>query len=198
LEKLSQGFDGYSSNVIAFWDNIFKGILLIKNQPQRKFDHFFESAGPGCTFILTKKLAISLKEFIKLSSFSNLENYHDWLIYAYARSENFKWYIDAYPGVKYRQHSSNVFGANIGFKAFFSRFCRILSGEGFNFAIRLTKELKGDDKFIKSLVPLNRISLLRLALNARQCRRRLRDQILFFLACVILTIIFPKKLTTDR
>jgi len=195
IHKLEQGYDGYSSNVEAFWKGGRKKVL-VKNQPQQKLDHLFESAGPGCTFVLTKRLALSLQEFLKGGQFDQLDNYHDWLIYAYARSNVFKWHIDSYPGVEYRQHNANVFGANVGIRAFISRIRRVLDGEGFDFAFRLMKELSVQDPFIQSLFPVSRINLLRLAFQCKQCRRRWRDQIYFFCACILLTIIFPKKLRT--
>ena len=193
IQKLQQGYDGYSSNVEAFWKDGRQKIIL-KNQPQQDFDHLFESAGPGCTFVMSKKLALSLQEFLKNRQFDQLDNYHDWLIYAYARSNGFKWYIDPYPGVEYRQHNANVFGANVGIRAFVSRIRRVLDGEGFDFAFRLMKELSVQDPFIQSLFPVSRINLLRLAFQCKQCRRRWRDQIYFFCACILLAIIFPKKL----
>ena len=193
IQKLQQGYDGYSSNVAAFWKNGRQKIIL-KNQPQQEFDHLFESAGPGCTFVMTKKLALSLQEFLKIGQFNQLDNYHDWLIYAYARSKGFKWYVDSYPSVEYRQHTTNVFGANVGIKAFISRMHRVLNGEGFDFAFRLMKELNVQDSFIQSLFPVSRINLLRLAFKFKYCRRRWRDQIYFFFACILLAIIFPKKL----
>ena len=110
IQKLQQVYDGYSSNVEAFWKDGRQKIIL-KNQSQQELDYLFESAGPGCTFVMTKKLALSLQEFLKGGQFDQLDNYHDWLIYAYARSNGFKWYIDPYPGVEYRQHNANVFGA---------------------------------------------------------------------------------------
>ena len=64
IQILEQGYDGYSSNVQAFWEDGRKKIIK-KNQPQQKFDHLFESAGPGCTFVMSKKLALSLQEFLK-------------------------------------------------------------------------------------------------------------------------------------
>lgn len=193
IHKLEQGYDGYSSNVEAFWKGGRKKVL-VKNQPQQKLDHLFESAGPGCTFVLTKRLALSLQEFLKGEQFDQLDNYHDWLIYAYARSNVFKWHIDSCPGVEYRQHNANVFGANVGIRAFISRIRRVLDGEGFDFAFRLMKELSVQDPFIQSLFPVSRINLLRLAFQCKQCRRRWRDQIYFFCACILLAIIFPKKL----
>ncbi len=193
IQKLQQVYDGYSSNVEAFWKDGRQKIIL-KNQSQQELDYLFESAGPGCTFVMTKKLALSLQEFLKGGQFDQLDNYHDWLIYAYARSNGFKWYIDPYPGVEYRQHNANVFGANVGVKAFISRIYRVLNGEGFNFAFRLMKELNLQDPFIQSLFPVSRINLLRLAFQFKHCRRRWRDQIYFFYACILLAIIFPKKL----
>jgi len=195
IQKLEQGFDGYSSNVQAFWGGGQKKTIK-KNQPQKKYDYLFESAGPGCTFVLTKELALKLQQFLKKGCFNQLDNYHDWLIYAYARTQGFKWHIDSYPGVDYRQHSANVFGANIGNRAFMSRVCRVLSGEGVNFAFRLIKELKVQDHSIESLLPVTRMNLLRLAFYAKHCRRRTRDQVYFFFACILLAIIFPKKLRT--
>ena len=195
IQKLEQGFDGYSSNVQAFWEDGRKKTIE-KNQPQQKFDHLFESAGPGCTFVMNKKLALCLQQFLKVGQFDQLDNYHDWMIYAFARVNGFKWFIDSYSGVHYRQHASNVFGANVGIKAFMSRANRVLSGEGFDFAFRLMKEFKIKDQFIQSLFPMSRINLLRLAVHAKQCRRRARDQVYFLLACVLLAIIFPKKLRT--
>ena len=193
IQKLEQGFDGYSSNVQAFWEDGQKKIIE-KNQPQQKYDHLFESAGPGCTFVLKRELALKLQQFLKNGRFNQLDNYHDWLIYAYARTQSFKWHIDSYPGVDYRQHSANVFGANVGNRAFISRVCRVLSGEGVDFAFRLIKELKVPGPFIKSLLPVTRMNLLRLAFNAKHCRRRTRDQVYFFFVCILLAIIFPKKL----
>ena len=193
IQKLEQGFDGYSSNVEAFWED-GRTQVLVKNQPQQNFDHLFESAGPGCTFVMNKKLALKLQQFLKKGHFNQLHNYHDWLIYAFARAHNLKWHIDSYPTVEYRQHDTNVFGANIGIKAFISRTKRVLYGEGVDFAFRLMKELGIQDPFIQSLFPVSRINLLRLALRAKQCRRRVRDQIYFFFACILLAIVFPKKL----
>jgi rhamnosyltransferase len=154
----------------------------------------FESAGPGCTFVVTKKLALSLQQFFKEGHFKQIDNYHDWLIYAFARTNGFKWNVDSYSGVDYRQHTTNVFGANVGIKALLSRVQRVLNGEGFNFAFRLIKELNVQDPFIQSLLPVSRLNLLRLAFKFKHCRRRWRDQIYFFFACILLAIIFPKKL----
>ena len=190
---LKLGYDGYSSNVEAFWPNGKKKIIL-KNQGQKKYDHFFESAGPGCTFVLSKKLVTSFQKYIKKSEFLKINNYHDWLIYAFARSNDFNWVIDNYIGLNYRQHESNVFGANVGVRAFFSRALKVIQGEGFHFAFKLISELNKKDKFLSSLLPIRRFSFILLAFNALTCRRRFRDGLIFFIACLILVFIFPRKL----
>ena len=51
--------DGFSSNVLAFWPN-GKIKLIKKSQPQVKYDYFFESAGPGCSYVIKADLALNL------------------------------------------------------------------------------------------------------------------------------------------
>ena len=196
IEKLEQGYDGYSSNVEAFWDDGRKKVLK-KNQSQQNFDHLFESAGPGCTFVISKKLAIGLQNFLKnnQNQISQMKQYHDWLIYAFARTNGYKWFIDGYVSMQYRQHALNDFGAHVGFSGFLARVKRVLKGEGFDQALRLIKMLKlENDPFVLKWYPLSRFGFLRLAMHAPQCRRRFREKIYFFFACILLAIIFPKKL----
>ena len=196
IEKLEQGYDGYSSNVEAFWDDGRKKVLK-KNQSQQNFDHLFESAGPGCTFVISKKLAIGLQNFLKnnQNQISQMKQYHDWLIYAFARTNGYKWFIDGYVSMQYRQHALNDFGAHVGFSGFLARVKRVLKGEGFDQASRLIIMLKlENDPFVLKWYPLSRFGFLRLAMHAPQCRRRFREKIYFFFACILLAIIFPKKL----
>lgn len=193
VSLLRNDFDCYSSNVQAFWEN-GKSKIIYKNQNQKKYDFFFESAGPGCSFVLKNNFVADLIKYLKSGDFDNFTNYHDWLIYAYARSKGYKWFIDSYPSLFYRQHNDNLFGANIGFKAFFLRVWKVLNGDGFDFAFLLLRKLAKKDKFIQSLFPLNRFSFLKLALKATCCRRKKFDQILFFCACLIMFVLFPKKI----
>ena len=196
IQKLQQGHGGYSSNVEAFWEDGRKKVLE-KNQPQQNFDHLFESAGPGCTFVMTKKLALELQNFLKKnqSKITQMKQYHDWLIYAFARTNHFKWFIDGYAGMQYRQHALNDFGAHVGFSGFLVRVKRVIKGEGFDQVLRLIKLIKlENDPFVSKWYPLSRFGFLRLAFYAPQCRRRLREKIYFFFACILVAIIFPKKL----
>lgn len=117
--------EGYSSDVIAFSLDGQKK-LIKKSFPQKKFDYYFESAGPGCTFLFKQKSINKFKIFLlKNWSMVNQVKLHDWMIYAFFRSFSMPWYIDKIPSVYYRQHNSNEVGANNNLKAYLIRFLKI-------------------------------------------------------------------------
>ena len=120
-----EDLDGYSSNVIAFWSNGRKK-LVKKSFPQKKFDYYFEAAGPGCTYVFKQQAIQKFKKFlIKNWGDVNLVELHDWMIYAYFRSQGMKWKIDDKPLMFYRQHGHNQVGLNSGLKAYLIRFNKI-------------------------------------------------------------------------
>lgn len=124
------GVEGVSSNVMAFWPD-GKKKLIKKSQPQRELDYLFESAGPGCTFLMTPWLVNELKQVLSDSSSSTIANsvaLHDWLAYAVCRASGRNWFIDSSPSIQYRQHAHNVIGANIGTKAKLVRFRKMSDG----------------------------------------------------------------------
>lgn len=192
-QMMSTKSDGYSSNVTAFWEDR-RTQLINKSQPQVKWDYLFESAGPGCTFLLNKNLALNLQKLVRQQK-HEMNNIwlHDWFTYAYARANNYTWLIDSQPSMLYRQHASNQVGVNLGLKAFKHRAAYILSGKGLDQSIKIA-ELVGiaNDVFIKSWIPLTRLGFLKLAFNANQCRRKKIDQLYFFCACIAL-VFFVKK-----
>lgn len=118
----NSNFSCYSASVRAFWQNGKKKSIFL-NKNQKKYDHFFESAGPGCTFVIKKNAFKFLKEFIKnnWSIIYNNIKVHDWFIYFLMRTNNYKWYIDNEIVVGYRQHDLNELGANMGFKGIYKR-----------------------------------------------------------------------------
>jgi rhamnosyltransferase len=120
--------DGVSSNVVAYWHDGSRA-LIDKAQPLRQLDFLFESAGPGCSFLLTNKLFRHVKDVLinNLAEARTLE-LHDWLIYTLCRVSNMRWYIDGRPTLKYRQHESNAVGVNLGPSAWFKRLGRIRDG----------------------------------------------------------------------
>jgi len=124
------GVEAVSSNVMAFWAD-GKKRLIKKSQQQRQLDYLFESAGPGCTFLMTPWLINKLKQVLSNPNSSIAANnvaLHDWLAYAVCRASGRHWYIDDIPSVEYRQHSNNVVGANSGFKAKLSRLKKMSDG----------------------------------------------------------------------
>lgn len=188
--------DAVSSNVIAFWSD-GKEKLIKKSQPQREHDYIFESAGPGCTFLMTPWLVNQVKQVLSSSNFSTIANsvaLHDWLTYAVCRSLGHTWLIDSYPSVQYRQHAHNVIGANNGCKAKFARFRRISDGWYRNEVLKVLQVSIGlsDNsdlkKLNKYLISNRLIDKLRLLSFACKVRRRFSDRM--FLAFSILFHIF--------
>lgn len=128
MDRLRQGWSGYSSDVLAFWPDGSRR-PLDKGRPPRKLDHLFEPAGPGCTYVLKRELAHALQQSLlcEPDRFKRVD-YHDWFIYAFARTNGFRWYLDSRPTVDYRQHANNDTGANHGWRAALRRFQRMKSG----------------------------------------------------------------------
>jgi len=176
--------DAYSSNVTAFWPDGTTH-LLDKAQPQVEWDFLFEAAGPGCTYVMNKHLAGSLKTSM-LENWQLLQNVslHDWYCYAFARSHRYQWFIDPKPTMNYRQHERNQIGANKGFNPLISRYKTIHAGWWFN-QVHLIARLVGQehDPFVKTWLPLRRWNLIKLSFYSWECRRRKRDKLLFFCVC---------------
>ncbi|POA46184.1 glycosyl transferase [Pseudomonas sp. MPR-ANC1] len=182
--------DAYSSNVTAFWPN-GKTHFLDKAQPQVAWDFLFEAAGPGCTYVMSKSLADSLKKSM-LDNWRLLQDVslHDWYCYAFARSHDYRWYIDPEPSMNYRQHERNQVGANKGLSPLVARYKTIHDGWWFN-QVQLIAHLIGHDShpFVRTWLKLRRRHLLRLSFSARHCRRRMRDKIFFFCICWVTALI---------
>lgn len=186
----------YSSNVLAFWPN-GRALLIDKAQAQKKWDFLFEAAGPGCTYVLRVDLALGLKCLIQ-RRWQEVQAValHDWLSYAYARMNGFTWLIDPVATMDYRQHASNQVGVNVGWSAFRHRVNKVLDGWGPRQAALIASLLDMNDlTFVRRWKGGGTLGLLYLALNARHCRRRLRDQFLFALSCLVLALLgrSPKK-----
>jgi rhamnosyltransferase len=185
--------DAYSSNVRAFWPD-GKTCVLDKAQPQVEWDFLFEAAGPGCTYVLSKKLAATIKAQI-LINWRQMQDVslHDWYCYAFARSHGYRWYIDPIPTMEYRQHELNQIGANTSFRSLISRYKTIHDGWWFN-QVKLITQLvgQGNEPFVRAWLPLRRLQLIKLSFSARKCRRRVRDKVFFFCVCWA-TALFGKK-----
>jgi len=187
-----QGALGYSSNVTAFWPS-GRTQLVNKAQPLRSLDFMFEAAGPGCTYVLQSSLALSLQQMIRGTDASLLRvGYHDWLIYAFARANNYAWVIDEWSSMQYRQHANNQIGVNAGWRSYWRRVRKMLSGHGFEQSLLIADLVHAYSAPVvqKGLLG-GRLGYLWLALRANQCRRKRLDQLWFFVLCVLFAIAKP-------
>lgn len=183
---------GYSSNFTAFWPT-GEARVVNKAWPQRTWDFLFESAGPGCTYVIHSSLALPLQQLVRNADKTVLRvDYHDWLTYAFARSHNFPWVIDSWSSMHYRQHAHNQIGVNAGWHSFWLRVKKILNGYGFDQSL-LIADLIGASPLpvVQQGLRDGRLGYLWLALRACQCRRKRIDQLWFFISCVLLAVINP-------
>jgi len=181
---LNTGADAYSSNVLAFWQD-GRQQLVDKSQKQVRWDFLFEAAGPGCTYVFRKELACAIQGLLK-NRWTDVQQVglHDWFFYAYARANGYRWFIDGCPGMLYRQHEKNQVGVNKGWQAYLHRARKVLGGWGLAQSALIAELVGvGNDPFVRQWSHGSRTGLLSLGLHAWQCRRRLRDKLLFAVSC---------------
>ncbi len=180
IHKLeTSSYDGFSSDVIAYWPKINKKKLITKSFSQKKYDHWFEGPGPGCTQVFTIKSFEKFKDFI-IKNKDNLTSidYHDWLVYSFYKHNELKWIISNEPKMLYRQHEKNVLGENYTIGAKWQRLKLIMNNWYKNQIIKnyelITK--KSFNQFIKSEKLIFKPFSLR--------RRKLHSLFLWFLIFV--------------
>lgn len=180
-EFLSQGrCQAYSSNVIAFWPDGRRKVIK-KSYPQSRYDYLFEAAGPGCTYVFNRDIALKLQDFL-MEHTNDLSSValHDWLSYAYCRQQGVVWHIDNQATMLYRQHSDNEVGVNEGFSAHIKRF-KLVSQHYYRNQVEVITRLVFPDLTSKLQ---SRFFLLS---NCLRFRRRPRDRfalLIMFLLCI--------------
>lgn len=122
----SRQVDAVSSNVMSV-DPQGRRRLIAKSQPQVRWDHVFEAAGPGSTYLFTPQMHARLVAELRRLDTRPI-GVHDWFLYALTRGVGGRWHIDSRPTLDYRQHARNVQGAHRGFAAFRARFTHLRSG----------------------------------------------------------------------
>ena len=114
---------------------------------------------------------------------------HDWYCYSFARHYGFSWCIDSLPFMLYRQHETNVVGANSGWKGFITRFVSVLNGEGLSQVLMQANFIGQNESLPIKLISSNRrISMLRLCFISFKCRRKLSHKIMLSLAFLLFFI----------
>lgn len=183
---LNGGFAGYSCNVTAFWPD-GRQLLIVKSQPQRKYDFLFEAAGPGCSYVLRVPDALNFQRFLVENwLLANEVALHDWLIYAWFRANDLAWCIDKVSMIRYRQHTSNQVGANRGLNAFYGRL-KLLRAGWYRAEIGKITSLVG---LRLKEIPVNDLSRgeiprLFLIMHFSEVRRRLRDRLFLFAVIIV-------------
>lgn len=184
--------DAYSSNVTAFWADGERR-LIMKSQPQRKYDYLFESAGPGCTFVFRNNTATAFQAFLHECPVDELVKVtlHDWLVYGWVRGTGKKWFIDDFSGLDYRQHENNVLGASRNKIALRKRWQMIIDGWYLSQA-KLNVDLVGGRSPPALFLKHRRFSKLLQSLSeVLQLRRRKSEAL--FLAFVLTRYYVTKK-----
>jgi rhamnosyltransferase len=181
-----------SSNVIAMWPN-GRQELIHKSQKQRRFDFLFESAGPGCTYVMTGESATSFKQFLTEHR-QEVEaiQFHDWMLYAWARSHGLRWHIEPCPTMYYRQHDKNEYGANSGWSALRRRIAQVRSGWYREQILQISRLICDGPSYTAecaatiSLVERRTIiSRAALAMKVFQLRRKMTNRAWLLLACLL-------------
>lgn len=177
--------DAYSGNVMAFWAN-GKKRLVNKSQPQKKYDYLFESAGPGCSFVLSRKLVKDMQSLLqkKVTDTKSLW-LHDWFCYSFARSRGYKWVIGEKPLMMYRQHELNEVGANSGISALYIRAKVVLFGDAIDRVLTQASYIEQSELPIELLKKNSVSSLFKLSLLAFKCRRKNSECCFFYIAILI-------------
>jgi rhamnosyltransferase len=102
---------GYSAAVLARWAN-GREKRLLQHPKQRVADYLFEGAGQGCTFVMTPQLFVAVRRALDVGrNLIGAIHYHDWTVYALARSFGMGWHVDPVPVMTYNQHAENDTGA---------------------------------------------------------------------------------------
>ncbi|MBN1005324.1 glycosyltransferase [Amphritea pacifica] len=183
--------DAYSGNVVAFWCD-GRRQLIDKAQNQKRFDYFFEAAGPGCTYVFTKEIAVKFQFFLRTTLSADSIILHDWLLYAFVRSQGYVWFIDSEPYMDYRQHNRNQVGVNKSLLSLYRRAKYVLFGGGIEQIKKLIDVLPSNDQFIKFNLSCRR-DVLFLLLQSNELRRRPIERFYVFIVLFITLITGAKE-----
>lgn len=177
--QMLQQYDCYSANVTAFWED-GREALIDKAQPQREWDFLFEAAGPGCTYVFKREVAIKFKTWLLECHEQIGEDIalHDWLLYAFSRNRGYRWFIDPEPMMRYRQHANNQVGTNNSFAAAKKRL-KLVSSKWYRNQVVSISERLGlcDTPIVKLGLKNGYKGNVYLFFHVGQLRRRLRDRL---------------------
>lgn len=171
--------DAFSSDIIAFWPD-GRETLEKKSYLPKKFDHYFEAASAGCTYVMTRQAMQAFKDFL-ITHWEEVNQVfsHDWIIYSFCRAQGMKWLIDDQALIRYRQHDSNQVGLNSGLNAHLKRFFMVKEKWYRTEVSNIVSLILPTDSVSFSL---NRWFLVK---NFWQLRRRTRDAVALLVMLVL-------------
>jgi len=191
-----RGVDAVSGNVVSFGTG-GRPRLVVKSQPQRRWDYLFEAAGPGSTYVLAPSMHARVVRALDHIDLSDV-GVHDWFLYALVRAMGGRWFIDARPLLGYRQHGNNAQGVHAGIAAFGARFAHLRSGYyrgQFTLISRIARRCGAPfhsqkwcrelDEIIECLESAALSSRWRLAKHFREMRRSRLEGIELAVACLL-------------
>lgn len=172
----AKSVDAFSSDVTAFWPNGRKAHVR-KSHRQKNWDHLFQSAGPGCTYVMRRSPVEEVAEFLR-SHRAEMKSIalHDWFLYQFSRNRGWLWWIDPRSTMLYRQHEENEFGVNNGLKAALDRWDKMMKG-WYRTQVLMQATLCGAGETwpIRRLQRYSYLDRLVLGFSVLQLRRSLRD-----------------------
>jgi rhamnosyltransferase len=119
---------GYSSATLAVWAS-GKSAVLTQSSRATGSDFLFGGIGQGCTFVLTGGFYARVRRFLAGNpDITRNVHYHDWALYALARTWGLRWIFDPVPSVRYRQHDRNDTGARTSATGVWKRLTLIRRG----------------------------------------------------------------------
>lgn len=167
----------FSSDVIAWEPTGPSFKLLRKSAPQTALDHLFSSPGPGCSMVFDAAFVEQFQAW--LSANPGVErriDYHDWLIYAWARENGYKWVIGQTPDMLYRQHANNQIGANVGWQAYRARLISVRSGWYRRQVLEVARAVGATEKLPGAITNKSHAAIMRdIALLTRTRRTKLES-----------------------
>ena len=196
--------DCYASNLImgdsnariinngSFFSKLWTYLFTFKTQNKKDFDFYFESASAGCTLVLNKQAGLYLQK--RVTSLFDLipENAsHDWSTYAITRLGGFKWFIDDRSYIIYRQHHTNAYGSNLGWKGI-AKLLNYFNSGWYRNHILMIEDLYNNGPIhppfiaaIKNYKHSSIVSRIQLAFAVYPYRRKWLHRILFFLLIIL-------------
>jgi rhamnosyltransferase len=124
----TQASAGYSSATLAAWET-GRTALIKLSAKQNRSDFLFEGGGQGCTFVMNAAFYERARRFLlERSEMTSGLHFHDWALYALARSWDLRWSFDPEPSMVYRQHAGNDTGARGSYRGAIKRLALIRRG----------------------------------------------------------------------